>query len=133
MQTAEEQGERPQKLHKSGPSSPDVGVALSGNKTFSQDLSTLPRHVVSDSAEGLASFKCPSLEFTVLAKFGRARRGRLRLPHAEVQTPAFMPVGTHGTIKMIPCEIVGFDTVRAPIETLSRLCMDVRELLIVYV
>jgi len=29
----------------------------------------------------------------------RARRGRLRLPHGNVETPAFMPVGTQGTVK----------------------------------
>ena len=40
-----------------------------------------------------------SLEFSVLARDGRARRGRLRLPHGEVETPAFMPVGTYGTVK----------------------------------
>lgn len=28
-----------------------------------------------------------------------ARRGRLRLPHGIVETPAFMPVGTQGTVK----------------------------------
>ena len=28
-----------------------------------------------------------------------ARRGRLRLPHGDVETPAFMPVGTQGTVK----------------------------------
>jgi queuine tRNA-ribosyltransferase len=28
-----------------------------------------------------------------------ARRGRLRLLHGTVETPAFMPVGTHGTVK----------------------------------
>lgn len=28
-----------------------------------------------------------------------ARRGRLHLPHGVVQTPAFMPVGTQGTVK----------------------------------
>jgi queuine tRNA-ribosyltransferase len=28
-----------------------------------------------------------------------ARRGQLRLPHGVVQTPAFMPVGTQGTVK----------------------------------
>lgn len=30
-----------------------------------------------------------------------ARRGRLNTPHGEVQTPAFMPVGTQGTVKGI--------------------------------
>ncbi len=29
----------------------------------------------------------------------RARRGRLSLPHGTVDTPAFMPVGTQGTVK----------------------------------
>jgi queuine tRNA-ribosyltransferase len=28
-----------------------------------------------------------------------ARRGVLSLPHGQVQTPAFMPVGTQGTVK----------------------------------
>ncbi len=30
---------------------------------------------------------------------GAARRGRLRFPRGEVETPAFMPVGTYGTVK----------------------------------
>ncbi|MBS0210402.1 MAG: tRNA guanosine(34) transglycosylase Tgt [Planctomycetes bacterium] len=30
---------------------------------------------------------------------GGARRGRLSLPHGTVETPAFMPVGTQGTVK----------------------------------
>jgi len=30
-----------------------------------------------------------------------ARAGRLRTPHGEVQTPAFMPVGTQGTVKAV--------------------------------
>ena len=37
--------------------------------------------------------------FTILARDGRARRGTLRTAHGEVQTPAFMPVGTHATVK----------------------------------
>lgn len=35
-----------------------------------------------------------------------ARRGRLRLPHGVVQTPAFMPVGTQGTVKGITIDQV---------------------------
>jgi queuine tRNA-ribosyltransferase len=36
----------------------------------------------------------------------RARLGRLTLPHGEVQTPVFMPVGTQGTVKtMTPEEL----------------------------
>lgn len=40
-------------------------------------------------------------DYTLLAQAGRARRGRLVLPHGEVQTPAFMPVGTQGTVKAL--------------------------------
>jgi len=36
----------------------------------------------------------------------RARRGELRLPRATVQTPAFMPVGTQGTVKAMTFEEV---------------------------
>ncbi len=47
-----------------------------------------------------------SLAFERLAHDGAARRGRLRLAHGEVETPAFMPVGTYGTVKaMTPREL----------------------------
>jgi queuine tRNA-ribosyltransferase len=36
----------------------------------------------------------------------RARRGELQLPRATVQTPAFMPVGTQGTVKAMTFEEV---------------------------
>ncbi|RMD80768.1 MAG: tRNA guanosine(34) transglycosylase Tgt [Gammaproteobacteria bacterium] len=46
--------------------------------------------------------------FELLATDGQARRGRLHLPHGSVETPAFMPVGTYGTVKaMTPEELVG--------------------------
>jgi queuine tRNA-ribosyltransferase len=38
-------------------------------------------------------------EFSLEASEGRARAGRLTLPHGEVLTPAFMPVGTHGAVR----------------------------------
>ncbi|MGA9920060.1 MAG: tRNA guanosine(34) transglycosylase Tgt [Candidatus Dormiibacterota bacterium] len=37
--------------------------------------------------------------FTILARDGKARRASLRTAHGTVQTPAFMPVGTHATVK----------------------------------
>ncbi len=40
-----------------------------------------------------------SLVFERLATDGAARRGRLKLNHGVVDTPAFMPVGTYGTVK----------------------------------
>ncbi len=37
---------------------------------------------------------------------GKARRGTLTFPRGEVQTPAFMPVGTYGTVKgMTPKDV----------------------------
>ncbi|MDQ6856339.1 MAG: tRNA guanosine(34) transglycosylase Tgt [Candidatus Dormibacteraeota bacterium] len=35
------------------------------------------------------------------ARDGAARTGRLRTAHGEVRTPAFMPVGTHATVKAL--------------------------------
>jgi queuine tRNA-ribosyltransferase len=40
-----------------------------------------------------------SLAFEIRSRDGLARRGRLELPHGEVETPAFMPVGTLGAVK----------------------------------
>jgi queuine tRNA-ribosyltransferase len=37
--------------------------------------------------------------FALLATDGGARLGELRTPHGVVQTPAFMPVGTQGSVK----------------------------------
>jgi queuine tRNA-ribosyltransferase len=39
------------------------------------------------------------LSFELLKTDGFARRGRLTLNHGVVETPAFMPVGTYGTVK----------------------------------
>jgi queuine tRNA-ribosyltransferase len=39
------------------------------------------------------------LRFELLKTEGQARRGRLALSHGTVDTPAFMPVGTYGTVK----------------------------------
>src|SRR5436190_7659326 len=44
-----------------------------------------------------------SLGFDLLGTDGAARRGRLTTAHGTVETPAFMPVGTAGTVKaMLP-------------------------------
>jgi queuine tRNA-ribosyltransferase len=48
------------------------------------------------------------MKFELLATDGGARRGRLTLAHGTVDTPAFMPVGTYGTVKaMSPEELKG--------------------------
>jgi queuine tRNA-ribosyltransferase len=46
------------------------------------------------------------MRFELIATDGAARRGRLHLVHGTVDTPAFMPVGTYGTVKaMSPFEL----------------------------
>ncbi len=41
------------------------------------------------------------MTFELIAEDGGARRGRLTTPHGLVDTPAFMPVGTHGVVKSL--------------------------------
>lgn len=46
------------------------------------------------------------MNFELLATDGKARRGRLTFPRGVVETPAFMPVGTYGTVKgMLPRDV----------------------------
>ena len=50
------------------------------------------------------------MQFTLHKQDGLARRGSVSLAHGEVQTPAFMPVGTYGTVKaMSPLELKEID------------------------
>lgn len=47
-------------------------------------------------------------QFTLLKEdpHSRARRGRLQTPHGTIETPIFMPVGTHGALKaMTPAQV----------------------------
>lgn len=46
------------------------------------------------------------IEFEVLARDGRARRGRLVTAHGEIETPVFMPLATTGTVKAMTPEDV---------------------------
>lgn len=46
------------------------------------------------------------MQFSLIKQDGAARRGTISLAHGEVQTPAFMPVGTYGSVKTLsPAEI----------------------------
>src|SRR5262245_25010698 len=49
----------------------------------------------------------PGFGFSVTACDGTARAGRLRTPHGDVETPAFMPVATYGAVRGIsPAELL---------------------------
>jgi queuine tRNA-ribosyltransferase len=43
-----------------------------------------------------------SIAFHVDTTHGKARAGRLLTPHAEIETPVFMPVGTLASVKGVP-------------------------------
>ncbi|MBC7788136.1 MAG: tRNA guanosine(34) transglycosylase Tgt [Methylophilaceae bacterium] len=50
------------------------------------------------------------MQFSLHKQDGLARRGTVHLTHGDVQTPAFMPVGTYGTVKaMSPSELKEID------------------------
>ena len=44
------------------------------------------------------------LQFDILQTTGGARRGRLTTPHGAIETPAFMPVGTLGSVKGVTAQ-----------------------------
>jgi queuine tRNA-ribosyltransferase len=51
--------------------------------------------------------RAPRMRFSLLGEDGAARRGRLQFGRGSVETPAFMPVGTYGTVKaMTPEDLV---------------------------
>jgi queuine tRNA-ribosyltransferase len=47
-----------------------------------------------------------AMQFELLTTDGKARRGRLTFERGTVETPAFMPVGTYGTVKGMKTEEV---------------------------
>ena len=44
------------------------------------------------------------MKFDLIANDGAARRGRIRFHRGDIETPAFMPVGTYGTVKGMTAE-----------------------------
>ena len=47
-----------------------------------------------------------SMSFKLNSQDGKARRGQLKFLRGKVETPAFMPVGTSGTVKaMLPRDL----------------------------
>ncbi|MGQ4003877.1 tRNA guanosine(34) transglycosylase Tgt [Francisellaceae bacterium CB300] len=46
------------------------------------------------------------MKFNLLKKEGKARRATISFPRGDIQTPAFMPVGTYGAVKSVsPVEL----------------------------
>ena len=44
------------------------------------------------------------MKFELLHQDGQSRRGQITFPRGTIQTPAFMPVGTYGTVKAMTPE-----------------------------
>lgn len=62
--------------------------------------------------EVMASQGTHALSFKILAECSttKARASFMKLPHATVDTPVFMPVGTQGTLKgLVPDELRELD------------------------
>src|SRR5713101_2911016 len=55
---------------------------------------------------GARAAQMSDFSFTLLARDGAARRGRMQTAHGAVETPAFMPVGTAATVKAMRPEDV---------------------------
>ena len=47
-----------------------------------------------------------SVDFQIETVSGKARAGRLLTPHAEIETPVFMPVGTVASVKGVPQDVL---------------------------
>jgi queuine tRNA-ribosyltransferase len=66
---------------------------------------------VNHEAQALATVPAAGTPFDLLALDGQARRGLLHTAHGLVNTPAFMPVGTAGTVKaMLPGSVAATGT-----------------------
>src|SRR6478609_2002060 len=54
----------------------------------------------------VATIQPVSVSFQIEKTSGPARVGRLLTPHAEIETPVFMPVGTVASVKGVPQDIL---------------------------
>ena len=55
----------------------------------------------------MAPMPAPSFDFEVGTRHGLARTGVITTPHGQIQTPAFIPVGTKATLKAVLPETAG--------------------------
>ena len=69
-------------------------------------MSTASDSGASDSRPSDSRPSDSRMSFELLGTDGAARRGRLTFPRGVVETPAFMPVGTYGSVKgMLPGQL----------------------------
>ena len=59
-----------------------------------------------DINRSIATILKVSISFRIEKTAGQSRRAQLALPHAEIETPVFMPVGTVASVKGVPQDIL---------------------------
>ena len=61
------------------------------------------------------------MKFDIHSRCGLARHGTMTFRRGTVQTPAFMPVGTYGTVKGVtPEEIAACERGETEVETIAE-------------
>jgi queuine tRNA-ribosyltransferase len=81
-----------------------LGKSDGGQTSLEADQQSRLAEVQATAGDGSSTSALPPARAATFELLGRdtasaARRGRLHTPHGSVETPAFMPVGTQGTVK----------------------------------
>ena len=83
-----------------------VGAVLQANRIISRHFAARVGKVPNLNIPAVATIPTVPLSFSIDSSIGKARRGRLLTPHAEIETPVFMPVGTVASVKGVPQDIL---------------------------
>ena len=68
------------------------------NEAFIKNARSHPLEIIAPSSPEIYPDEVP-LKFEIIKKFNKARASIMTLPHSEVKTPIYMPVGTKGGMK----------------------------------
>jgi len=79
-----------------------INISAKSQTTFAQIMSQSDLNKIDDDSREFPIYNYP-LKFEVIKECNvtKARCSRLTLPHATLETPQFMPVGTQGALKGI--------------------------------
>jgi len=80
-----------------------LGKKKNPSSSLTNNIKDLTKEFITDNVK--VETKKP-LKFEILAKFNKARASILTLPHGEVLTPVYMPVGTKAAMKgLLSCDM----------------------------
>jgi queuine tRNA-ribosyltransferase len=75
------------------------------NEAFIKKARSHPLEIIAPSSPEIYPDEVP-LKFEIIKKFNKARASIMTLPHSEVKTPVYMPVGTKGAMKgLLSCDL----------------------------